>query len=318
MSRFVLAAAVLMSLCGDVEAASPNVCRNFLAAIAKRAVEEAANSCGFPAADSDPLAQERWCRQFDDGTVIQNSLDRDTRTSRCATCRAYSDAANDAAHKNQMWGCGFTGDRWGTGEGHFQYCMYVLTSEKYQGGDWPFYLTNGDDNARAQQLDPETRARQEGLQFCKTHSLDAGKVSACEAYADKAVQQVEVATGAVQAGRCSIDLGTPEWSSDWDRHFGWCLQSTRAAETGDRNTWQLRLNTVHWRMADQANARQDALRNLCHVVALGRGAPRPSAGFGPGPTDSCWNENGSSSDASEDGFQIVPCRDFSKVADPYE
>ncbi|GEM_PF-1416862 len=158
-------------------------------------------------------------------------------------CDAYAGAAIAQNGQNLAQNCGFTGGRWSNAfRAHADWCAAPGT-------------TMAD-------LVREDRSRQEALAQCASRAIRHQR--ACQAYARQAVADRAAAAGA----RCGVSGG--RWSSDYARHFEWCLTastSTRDGETAARRNQLAGCLAARRAAADQA--RRDACARYA-AMAVGQ------------------------------------------------
>jgi hypothetical protein len=280
LSRSLFASAVLVVLfTGHAGAAGAGLCDAFAAAITKRAAENAAYKCVFSSPNyNDPVAQRRWCRSVTEETAINESLRRDAETGRCAYCASYSNEANRQAKENVLFNCGFTGPRWGFGDGHRTWCM-AFTPECASG----FGMAAAAGLCKPDQDGMEEDARARAIKQCKA-KYTAEQIDACTAYADKAVEQAK----ANDAKKCFTP--GPRFSEDRDLHFSWCVGQI---ETDGK---KMVLATKHESEArDVENNACKPVRRLGKLKPGGKNQlrPIPSSGESPfGAADKSGDKSG--------------------------
>jgi hypothetical protein len=170
------------------------------------------NQCGFtgPAWSTFYDGHFGFCRSAKSSSVDREVKARTDALHRCKTiCGGYHRAAKDHIRIAQQNGC-LTADsftphdpirlpggpyRWGTGMGHFNFCM---------GG------------ASGETLAAETKARADG----------AAKCTACRQYADAAANDARI----VFDNGCAttFERDPPgRWTRDTEAHFRWCMSGPR-------------------------------------------------------------------------------------------
>ena len=113
--RSILATAMLVpfdAVVEKAEAAGAGTCSQYVKATRQLATREQAAQCGIWGG-FDQNKSRRWCVSVKEETV-RDAMESDRqKIGKCATCRDYSNAANQAARDNVAFRCGFTGDRLG-------------------------------------------------------------------------------------------------------------------------------------------------------------------------------------------------------------
>jgi hypothetical protein len=225
----LIVAAAVIFFGGPASAASPGTCSAFIAAVEQSFTQDSANGCLWNDGNNtyyDTVAQERWCHESREETVSSVLLGRADNSSRCAICREYSNMANADALSNLIFGCGFTGDRWGIGEGHFQYCM---NDKSYFYSILVYGALEGFPYTKTRDLDPETQAREDGIRQCKAKYSDRD-IQKCENYADAAVTAVAILANSACIWSTTLD---GRWSENHDQHLAWCLAKLHTQFEGE-------------------------------------------------------------------------------------
>lgn len=215
---------------------SEDRCRDYATRAVSQNDENLRRRCGFAGErwQSNRTAHFEWCLGVREADRVAENRTREDQLTRCRAggedveeqaCRDYAQEAVDAARQNIRLACGQDGDRWSTVyTRHYNWCRTATRAER----------------------DTERRARGEALRECRAGSGGGDREDACRDYAEEAVQQ----NGENRRLGCNLTGG--RWTSDYNRHFNFCMSAGREAR------------------AEESDARRRALRR-CREAEGGGG-----------------------------------------------
>jgi hypothetical protein len=187
----------------------PGLCDAYAEDALSAAASNISNACGRggPRYSTDRNVHYWWCMGSRASSVSAEDTNRGAEMDKCSYCRSYSSKAAEKLREARLYSCDLTGPRWASDpEDHFRWCF-------------------GSADSLGGAAASEASARDVDVALCKDRYTTA-QLAACEAYADKAVEQAK--------GNAKLKCANtgPQWSQDRDAHFSFCTSTTRTNPNG--------------------------------------------------------------------------------------
>lgn len=186
----------------------PGFCDSYADDAVSAAAANTSNACGRsgPRYSTDRNVHYWWCMGSRTSSVMAEDTNRGAEMDKCNYCRGYADKVPAKVREARLYSCQVTGPKWSSDpQDHFRWCF--------------------DSKDSLDVAASEERDRDVEVALCKDRYTTA-QLAACEAYADKAVEQAK------SNARLKCGNTGPQWSQDRDAHFAFCTSTTRTNPNG--------------------------------------------------------------------------------------